>query len=92
MNLLRKLSPVTYRVLAAALVHERAFGKPMSASQLEGLCEAEGASYTACLAIVLGQGLQRGEPVEIGTPGSNIIAPDEETVAALDWREEIDAG
>lgn len=94
MSLLRKLSPATHRVLAAAFVHERAFGKPMRASQLEGLCEAEGASYAACLAVILGQGVNRetGEPIALGTPGTLIAVPDDETEAALDWREEIDVG
>lgn len=89
-KLLSKLGPATHRVLAAALIHEREFGKPMGASMLRRLCEAEGASYTACLAVVRGQGLQQGEPIKVGTPGSAIAVPDDETEAALDWRERID--
>ena len=91
--LFRKLGPATHRVLAAALVHERAFGKPLSASAIRRLCEAEGASYSACLAVILGKGLdsRSGEPVVLGIPGSSVAVPDEETEAALDWRGEIDA-
>lgn len=87
---LSKLSPATHRVLAAALVHERALCKPMTASAIRRLCEAEGASYGACLAVILGQGLQAGKLVRIGTPNSFISVPDDETEAALDWRERID--
>lgn len=89
-SLISKLGSASTRVLAAALIHERAFGKPMSAAVIRRLCEAEGASYGACLAVILGQGVQAGELVKIGTPGSAIAANDDETVAALDWRERID--
>ena len=91
--LLSQLGPETHRVIAAALIHERAFGKPLTASGIRGLCEAEGASYSACLAVILGKGLNRatGKPIPLGTPGSNVAVPDEETEAALDWRATIDA-
>ena len=60
-----------------------------SSSRDRDLGVAEGASYTACLAVVLGKGLSKaGMPVPLGTPGSNVAVPDEETEAALDWREE----
>lgn len=64
----------------------------MSASVINRLCEAEGASLTACLAIILGQGHDRrtGKLVRVGTTGTFIAAPDDETEAALDWREAID--
>jgi len=92
-DLLSQLGPETHRVIAAALIHERALGRPMSASSIRRLCEAAGASYGACLAVILGKGLNRatGRPITIGTPGSSLAVPDDETEAALDWREEIDA-
>lgn len=91
-NLISKLGPETHRVLAAALVHERAFGNPMSESVLRRLCEAEGASLGACLAVILGHGLDRGtgKPVPLDGPWSSLSVPDDETEAALDWREKID--
>jgi hypothetical protein len=83
-----QLSPATHRVLAAALIHERQFRKPMSAGMIRRLCEAEGASYTACLAFILGLGVQDGKLVRIGSPEHHAIdGPDEETVAALNWSE-----
>jgi len=92
--LLSQLGPESCRVIAAALIHERAFGRPMTASAIRRLCEAEGASYAACLAVILGQGVNRdtGKPIALGTPGTMIAVPDEETEAALDWCEGIDAG
>ncbi len=88
-SLLSKLGPATHRVLAAALVHERALGKPMSPAMIQRLCEAEGASLGACLAFILGQGrdVSTGKLVRIGSPDSAIDARDEETEAALDWSE-----
>lgn len=90
-SLLSQLGPATHRVLAAALIHERAFGKPMSPAVIRRLCEAEGASFTACLAIIRGQAVEcgTGKVVAIDAPGEPINANDDETVAALDWRQRI---
>ncbi len=90
---LSKLSPATHRVIAAALLRERAHpGKPMPVGMVERLCEQTGASLGACLAIILGLARdgRSGELVRIGTEGSRIAVPDDETEAALDWRERID--
>lgn len=90
-DLLSQLGPETHRVIAAAFIHERTFGKPMIPRTIQNLCQAEGASYSACLVVILGKGLNKaGWPIELGTPGSDIRVPDEETEAALDWRERID--
>ncbi len=91
--LLSQLGPESCRVIAAALIHERALGKPLTASAIRRLCEEEGASYSACLAVILGKGVSRetGRPIPLGKTGSVIAVPDDETEAALDWREEIDA-
>ncbi len=91
-SLFSQLSTATHRVLAAALIHERRFGKPMSPSVIRELCTEERASFTACLAIIRGQGQESrtGKVVPIDAPGDPIDANDDETVAALDWRERID--
>lgn len=93
-GLLSQLGPESCRVIAAALIHERAFGKPLTCSAIRRLCEAEGASYAACLAVILGKGLdtKSGTLVFLGTPGTAVSVPDDETEAALDWREALDAG
>ncbi len=90
--LLSRLGSETQRVIAAALIHERAFGKPLTASAIRRLCGEEGASYAACLAVILGQGVDRdtGKPTPLGKTGTVIAVPDDETEAALDWREEIE--
>ena len=66
----------------------------MPVGMVERLCEETGASLGACLAVILGLGRdgRTGELVRIGTIGSQIAVPDDETEAALDWREEIDPG
>ena len=86
-SLISQLSPATHRVLAAALIHERQFRKPMSASVIRRLCEAEGASYAACLTFIRGEGLEDGKPVRLDGEWSFMDAPDEETEAALNWSE-----
>lgn len=91
-RLLSSLGPASHRVIAAALIHERALGKPMTPAVIRRLCESEGASYGACLAVILGKGIESGtgRPIRVGTTGSSIRVPDDETEAALDWCEEID--
>lgn len=88
MNPISRLTPATHRVLAAALIHERRFGKPMGESMIRRLCAAEGASLGACLTFILGLGIESdtGNSVRVGT-GSSIRVPDDETEAALDWSE-----
>ena len=91
-NLLSRLGPETQRVIAAALIHERALGRPMGISAIRRLCEEEGGSLGACLAVIRNAGIGRdGWLVRLGEPGSSVAVPDEETEAALDWRGEIDA-
>lgn len=87
-----QLDPETHRVIAAAFIHERTFGKPMIHRTIQNPCLAEGASYNACLVFILGKGLHKaGWPVSLnGRQGVSVRVPDEETEAALDWREEID--
>ena len=88
---LSKLSPATHRVIAAALLHERVKGKPMTVATITRLCEKTGASLGACLAFILGLGLDldTGKLVRLGSPERKAInAPDDETEAALDWSEE----
>lgn len=83
---LSKLTPATHRVIAAALLHERANGKPMSVATITRLCERTGASLGACLTFILGIGLDgNGKPVRVGTVELSVL--DEETEAALDWSE-----
>jgi len=83
---LSKLSPATHRVIAAALLHERAHGKPLSVATIARLCERSGASLGACLVFILGLGRDGdGKSVRVGT--ADISVPDEETEAALDWSE-----
>jgi hypothetical protein len=88
---LSKLSPATHRVIAAALLHERANGKPMSVATITRLCERTGASLGACLVFVLGLGrdANTGKLVRLGSPEhGSINAPDVEIEAALDWSEQ----
>jgi hypothetical protein len=91
-DLLSQLGPETHRVIAAAFIHERTFGKPMIPRTIQNLCQAEGASYSACLVVILGKGLNKaGWPVSLNDrQGVSVRVPDEETEAALDWRERID--
>jgi len=84
-SLISQLSPATHRVLAAALIHERQFRKPMSAGVIRRLCEAEGASFTACLALIRGEGIEDGKPVRLDGEWRAIDARDAETEAALNW-------
>ncbi|HHH28512.1 MAG TPA: hypothetical protein ENK57_09220 [Polyangiaceae bacterium] len=89
---LSKLSPATHRVIAAALLHERAKGKPMTVARITRLCEDTGASLGACLASIhgLGRNLDTGKLVRLGSPEHKAInAPDDETMAALDWLEKL---
>ena len=58
--LLSQLGPETHRVIAAAFIHERTFGKPMIPLTIQNLCQAEGPSYSACLVVILGKGLNNG--------------------------------
>ena len=93
-NLLSQLSPATLRVIAAAFIHEREFGKPMMTLAIRKLCQAEGASLCACLAIIRGRGIDRatGWSVHLDDPKRGFVrVPDEETKAALGWRAEIGA-
>ena len=90
---LSKLTPATHRVIAAALLHERARkGKKMTVARITRLCEETGASLGACLAVILGMGLDgdTGKPVRLDGPSASIKVPDDETEAAIDWRADID--
>jgi len=96
-DLISALTPATIKVLAAALIYERRFGKPMSADMLMDLCMESNASEGAVFAIVLGKGMNADANVpdeemllDLNCPGPAMFdAPDEETEAALDWHGRI---
>jgi hypothetical protein len=91
------LSPPTIKVLAAALIYERRFGKPMTADMLMDLCIESNASEGAVFAIVLGKGMNGDSDVsdeemliDLDAPGPAAFeVPDDETEAALDWHGRI---
>ena len=87
-----QLSPGTLRVLGAALVHERATGKPLGHSAIKRLCAAEGGSVGACLVVIKGMAIgPDGWAVDINDPDAVIEAEDQDTKIALKARKDVRA-
>ncbi len=87
-----QLSPGTLRVLGAALVHERATGKPLGHSAIRRLCAAERGSVGACLVIVKGMAIgPDGWAVSIDDPDAVIEVEDTDTKIALKARKDVRA-
>jgi hypothetical protein len=87
-----QLSPGTLRVLGAALVHERATGKPFGHSAIRRLCAAEGGSVGACLVVIKGMANgPDGWAVNVNDPDAVIEAEDRDTEIALKARKDVRA-
>lgn len=88
----RQLSPGTLRVLGAALVHERATGKPLGHSAIRRLCAAEGGSVGACLVVIKGRAIgPDGWAVDINDPDAVIEVEDQDTKIVLKARKDVRA-